>query len=68
MTYAGYGSCSVCDTLLSITDYDTYGKKFNEHQVNALLTLCKDILTNTIKPYNYGWRYKDIFDTVEIND
>lgn len=64
MTYVGYGSCSVCDTLLSIVDWDD--KPPTESQVSDLLALCKDIVTNTIKPYNCGWRSEDIFDTVEF--
>ena len=65
MTYVGYGSCSGCDTLLAITDYNNRSEKFSESQVNDLLTLCKDILTNTIKPYNYGWRENDNFKPIE---
>ena len=54
MTHVSYGSCSGCDTLQSIQDY---GKKFlTDQQVSDFMTLCKDILTNTIKPYNSGWR------------
>lgn len=64
MTYVGYGSCSGCDTLLSIVDYQ-YGPA-TERQVSDLLALCKDIVTNTIKPYNSGWRYEGLFDTVEF--
>ena len=64
MTYVGYGSCSGCDTLLSIVDYKN--GPATERQVSDLLALCKDIVTNTIKPYNYGWRSEDIFDKVEF--
>jgi hypothetical protein len=54
MTHVSYGSCSGCDTLQSIQDY---GKIFlTDQQVSDFMTLCKDILTNTIKPYNSGWR------------
>lgn len=54
MTHVSYGSCSGCDTLQSIQDY---GKRFlTDQQVSDFMTLCKDILTNTIKPYNSGWR------------
>ena len=54
MTHVRYGSCSGCDTLQSIQDYC---KIFlTDQQVSAFMTLCKDILTNTIKPYNSGWR------------
>lgn len=66
MTYVGYGSCSGCDTLLAIVDYDNWGRKFSETQVEKLLTLCKDILTNTIKPYNAAWRENDKFNSVEV--
>lgn len=64
MTYVGYGSCSGCDTLLSIVDWGN--GPATERQVSDLLALCKDIVTNTIKPYNYGWRSEDIFDKVEF--
>lgn len=63
MTYVGYGSCSGCDTLQAITRYE--GGRPSEDQVKDLLTLCKDIVTNTIKPYNAGWRNDIIFDPVE---
>ena len=64
MTYVGYGSCSGCDTLLSIIDY--YPCRATEKQVSQLLALCKDIVTNTIKPYNYGWRSEEIFEVAEV--
>lgn len=65
MTYVGYGSCSGCDTLLSIVDWWD-DKAPTERQVSDLLALCKDIVTNTIKPYNNGWRNEDLFDPVEF--
>lgn len=61
MTYVGYGSCSGCDTLQDIQS--CYHDR--EMQNKDLLELCKDIITNTIKPYNYGWRYHEEFDVVE---
>lgn len=66
MTYVGYGSCSCCDTLLSIIDRDN--EQPTDEQVKDLMVLCKDIITNTIKPYNNAWRKNEMFDTVEIND
>ena len=66
MTYVGYGSCSGCDTLQHIQLNGSYGEKPNEGQVNDLLTLCRDMACNTIKPYNYGWRNDDNFDQVEF--
>lgn len=60
MTYVGYGSCSGCDALLSIRSGETC-----EAKVNEFMGLCKDILTNTIKPYNDGWRENDFFNHIE---
>lgn len=63
MTYVGYGSCSGCDTLMSIQDWGD--DKLTENQLNQFMSLCKDIVCNTIKPYNIGWRQDDAFDQVE---
>lgn len=59
MTYVGYGSCAVCDTLQGIQSCD------GQEKLDGFLELGKDIICNTIKPYNEGWRHKDWFDTVE---
>lgn len=59
LTYVGYGSCSGCDTLLSILDDSP------DERTDDLLKLCKDIITNTIRPYNYGWRYSSEFDRID---
>ena len=64
MTYVGYGSCSGCDTLQAIQDYPD--KSLTEEQVSDFMTLCKDILTNTIKPYNNGWREDENYNQVEL--
>ena len=61
LTYVGYGSCSGCDALQWIYDCTT-GKK----QVDALLSLCKDIITNTIRPYNTGWRSSEDFEVATV--
>lgn len=63
MTYVGYGSCSGCDALQAIQNWGD--DKLNGKQVKDFMALCKDILTNTIKPYNGGWRHTDLFDQVE---
>lgn len=63
MTYVGYGSCSGCDTLMSIQDWGD--DKLTENQLNKFMSLCKDIICNTIKPYNIGWRQDDAFDPVK---
>ena len=74
MTHVWYGSCSGCDTLERIRmqskyDYeeDVYAKTPNEQQVQDLLMLCKDIITNTIKPYNYGWQHNEAFDVATVD-
>lgn len=64
MTYVGYGSCSGCDTLQAIQNYKN--NLLSEKQISDFMTLCKDILTNTIKPYNGGWRKNE--DYVHIED
>ena len=61
MTFVGYGSCCGCDTLQAIQGYYD-GDTPSEKQLNEFMMLCKDILTNTIKPYNNGWRYSELFD------
>ena len=57
MTYVGYGSCSGCDTLQSI--------QFKDCEVSEYMKLCKDIVCNIVKPYNYGWRNDKEFEVVE---
>lgn len=64
MTYVGYGSCSGCDTLQSIQDC-FYGETLTDDQISHFMNLCKDIVQNTIKPYNYGWRSNGEFDPAE---
>ena len=65
LTYQHYGSCSGCDTLQHITDYLGKGGKPNEKQVDAYMTLCKDIVTNMIKPYNIShWFHDEDFTEV----
>lgn len=64
MTYVGYGSCSGCDTLQALQDYRE--DKLTDSQVKGFMALCKDILTNMIKPYNYGWRFNEEFVPVEV--
>ena len=74
MTYVGYGSCSGCDTLQHIQsiywyydDDDAKGSmKLKEKALKEYLTLCKDILTNMIRPYNNGWRQDDRFEVVTM--
>lgn len=64
MTFVYYGSCSGCDTLQGIQAYG-WDEPITETQRSDLLQLCRDIIVNTIKPYNYGWRNNTDFDIVE---
>lgn len=66
MTYVGYGSCSGCDTLQAIQDYGE--SPISEDQLKDFMALCKDIITNMIKPYNCGWRNEEEFTEVEFNE
>lgn len=57
LTHVSYGSCSGCDTLQSIQGY--YAEKLIDEQVKDFMTLCKDILTSAIRPYNEEhWAYE----------
>lgn len=66
MTYIGYGSCSVCDYLQSIQPWEK--RKLNDDEVKDFMGLCKDILTNIVKPYNGGWREDDRFNVVTMEE
>ena len=66
MSYIGYGSCSGCDSLQAIQMNIPWDKThLTDSQIEDAMMLCKDIVTNTIKPWNSGWRYDSEFDTVE---
>lgn len=66
LTYVGYGSCSGCDILQAIQNWGS--ESLTETQVKDFMTLCKDILTNMIKPYNNGWRKEDGFQEVTVEN
>ena len=63
MTYVGYGSCSGCDTLqcIQVADEDDETEK---EMVDSYLGICKDLVSNTIRPYNTGWRNDMIYEPV----
>lgn len=66
MTYVGYGSCSGCDTLLSIQP--GIDEQLDEEGLKDYMALCKDIITNMVKPYNTGWRQSSRFDVVVMEE
>lgn len=51
MTHCNYGSCSGCDTLLSITLYDSHTLP-NDGQVSELMLLCLHLLQRCVYPFN----------------
>lgn len=66
MTYAGYGSCSGCDAIHNIRSMSLYDEHVIANQIKCYMALCKDLVTNMIKPYNYGWRAESEFEEVTI--
>ena len=48
-----YGSCTVCDTIQAAGG-----------NIDDLMTIAKDIVTNTIKPFNSGWDHDSEFDEI----
>lgn len=67
MTYVGYGSCGECDVLKRIQydEQERFQERLCETQVSSFMALCSHIICNTIKPYNYGWRYNDDYKVIE---
>lgn len=66
MSYIGYGSCTACDTLQGIQYDDESDSDIDA--VDEYMNLCRDIVSNTILPYNNGWRHDDLYDTVTVDD
>ena len=63
MTFVEYGSCSGCDTLQGIKCF--LSTKGRNESINDLMSLCKDLICNMIKPYNTGWRHDERFNTIK---
>lgn len=64
MTYIGYGSCSGCDSLQAAINWRNRGA-LTETELAAVMEICKDIVCDTIKPYNSGWRCDEKYQPVE---
>ena len=64
MTYVNYGSCCGCDTLERIKAFNDEDDIPDKNQLADLMMLCKDIITNTIKPYNKGYNYREDFEEI----
>jgi hypothetical protein len=64
MTYIGYGSCCCCDYLQSIQPWSD--EPVTDEVIKKFMGLCKDFITNMIKPYNSGWREDDNFKPVSM--
>ena len=54
MTFIGYGSCSGCDVLQAVQGWGK--EKPTEEQLDGFMDICRDLICNVIKPYNFGWR------------
>ena len=68
MTYVGYGSCSGCDTLQRIQlDEMYYNVNSTDDLIDSYMALCKDLVSNTIRPYNTGWRNDMIYEPVNAS-
>lgn len=66
MTFAEYGSCSGCDTLEWIKALTCSQDHLIPEQIDALMALSKDLITETVHPYNSGWRnVNDLFEQCE---
>lgn len=66
MTYIGYGSCSGCDLLQAIQP-DSHDETTDE-DIAEFMALCKDFITNMIKPYNAGWRNNEEFEHITMEE
>lgn len=63
VTFVGYGSCSGCDILQGIESLAS-----KKRQIDETMQLCLDIVQNITKPYDYGWRKDEEFETVEFKE
>lgn len=65
LTFVGYGSCSGCDSLLAVHEYCD---EMTVEKANRYLALCRGMITNMIKPYNYGWRCEEEYVLEEMKN
>lgn len=63
MTFIEYGSCSGCDSLQAAQDW--HSDKLTEEQIKDFMVICKDLVCNSIKPFNYGWRADERWNVVK---
>lgn len=59
-------------TQLFLIPEDTYqpsedDRPLDPDQVEDFMKLCKDLVTNMIRPYNIGWRASSDFEPVEFD-
>lgn len=57
MTYIGYGSCSGCDALQHA--FYCHLSEDIEGKVDDIMKICRDLVVNTIHPFDNGWRGTD---------
>lgn len=61
VTYADYGSCSVCDTLMGIQTGGS-GEKLKESEVKDFMTLCLHLVQRIKAPYNKDKEFAEVED------
>lgn len=66
MSYIDYGSCTVCDTLQRIQYTSESDPDIDA--IDEYMHLCRDMVSNTIRPYNSGWMHDDLYDTVTVDN
>jgi len=66
ITYIGYGSCSICDTLQGIQTELEEEYADRKECINDLMMVCRDMMVHMLVPYNYGWRYKKEYEQIEM--
>ena len=62
-----YGSCSHCDTLSGIQRFHQEPTRPDGVQLTDYMTLCRDMMTHTIRPFCSDYEDDDTFEEVKVN-
>lgn len=57
-TYVGYGSCTLCDTLMGIQPDWEQEPPYDDETVLSFLSLCAHILSNATQPYGDSFEFE----------
>lgn len=58
-TWVGYGSCTLCDTLMGIYPDWEQEPPYDDKTVGPFLSLCGHILSNTTQPYGDSFEFEE---------